>query len=76
MTVTLNVTVVALVALAETGSKPESMPPATGEHGVEKFDCVTVWLFGEKVNVIVSLGWAVKLVGLKASCPPAPTVTW
>ena len=52
------------VAFAETGLKPESMPPSSGRHGALKFVCVTVWLLGEKVNVIVSLGWAITLVGL------------
>jgi hypothetical protein len=64
------------VALAETGSKPESTPPASDRHGAVKFDCVTVWFLGEKMNVIVSLAWAATLVGLKASVELAPTVTW
>jgi hypothetical protein len=60
----------------ETGSKPESTPPSSDRHGAVKFDCVTVWFFGEKVNVIVSLVWAVTLVGSKTSGEVLPTVTW
>ena len=54
------------VELSGMGSKPESMPPSSGWHGESKDDCVTVWFFEIKVNVIVSPGWAVTLVGLKA----------
>lgn len=35
-----------VVALAETGRKPESMPLARGWHGAAKDDCVTVWFLG------------------------------
>lgn len=28
------------------GLKPESIPPAIGEHGLANVLCVTVWLFG------------------------------
>jgi hypothetical protein len=61
------------VELSATGSKPESMPPASGRHGVEKFDCVTEWLLEGNINVIVSPAWAVTLFGLKA---PGSSVTW
>jgi hypothetical protein len=61
------------VELSGTGSKPESMPSVSGRHGALKFDCVTEWLLEGKMNVIVSLGWAVTLVGLKA---PGSSVTW
>jgi len=35
-----------LVALAATGWKPESTPPAMGWQGAGKVDWVTVWFFG------------------------------
>jgi hypothetical protein len=51
-------------ALAATGWKLESIPPAKGSHGAVNDDCVTVWFLGKKVKETVSPGAALILEGL------------
>jgi len=53
------------VALAATGWKLESIPPAMGLHGAVNVDCVTVWFLGKKVKETVSPWLALILEGLK-----------
>lgn len=65
-----------LAALADTGWKPESIPPDMAWHGAANVDCVTVWFLGLKTNVTVSPTVALTDEGEKASWLLAPTTTW